>query len=84
MPAPAGALDGDMVFVKHPVTGKMVGGIVRGGRLVILSSLISILPVLIGLFSLIAGVGVILTLYNFTSDLLFLTNDSIMCDAPRA
>ena len=44
----------------------------------------TILPVLIGLFSLIAGVGVILTLYNLTSDWLFLTNDSIMCDAPRA
>jgi hypothetical protein len=76
MHAPAGTLDGDFVFFKHPVTGTMVGGIVR--------SLISILPVLIGLFSLIAGVGVILTLYNLTSDLLFLTNDSIMCDAPRA
>jgi hypothetical protein len=79
MHAPAGTLDGDFVFFKHPVTGTMVGGIVR-----ILRSLISILPVLIGLFSLIAGVGVILTLYNLTSDLLFLTNDSIMCDAPRA
>jgi hypothetical protein len=79
MHAPAGTLDGDFVFLNHPVTGTMVGGIVR-----ILRSLISILPVLIGLFSLIAGVGVILTLYNLTSDLLFLTNDSIMCDAPRA